>query len=47
MTVAFGLKRLRQVQGKLRLETHGAARAGDRYEVEITGGARSVAVRTA
>jgi DNA-binding MarR family transcriptional regulator len=45
--VAFEDQRLRQVQGKLRLETRAAARAADRFEVELTGGARTVRVHTA
>ena len=45
--IRFERQRMAQVQGKLRLETANAGRAADRFEVEVSGGARSVIVRTA
>jgi hypothetical protein len=40
----FGRELLRQVHGQLRLETPGAGAAADRWEIEIEGGARTIAV---
>lgn len=43
----FGTKHLRDVYGELRLETPGAGAAPDRYEIEISGGVRSLQVTPA
>ena len=40
----FGGERLRQVYGDLRIETPGAASAPDRWEIEMTGGVRTLSV---
>ena len=43
----FGSRQMRQVHGELRLETPDARAAPDRYEVEITGGVRSLRITPA
>ncbi len=40
----FGGERLRQVHGQLRIETPGAGKAAERWEIEIEGGVRSLEV---
>jgi DNA-binding MarR family transcriptional regulator len=42
--IAFGDQRLRDVQGTLRLASSSAAAAADRFEIELRGGVRSLAV---
>jgi len=43
----FGAKHLRDVYGQLRLESPGAAAAPDRYDIEISGGVRSLRITPA
>jgi DNA-binding MarR family transcriptional regulator len=43
-TIRFGGDRLRHVSAGIRLETTGAASAANRYEIEISGGVRSLSV---
>lgn len=45
--IRFGREHLRDVQGDLRLATPGADRAADRFEVEVSAGARTIRVATA
>jgi hypothetical protein len=40
----FGEQRMRDVHGVLRLETPGAGRAPDRYEIELEGGVRALRI---
>jgi hypothetical protein len=45
--IRVGREHLRDVHGTVRLATSGAERAADRFEVEVSGGARTVRVTTA
>lgn len=45
--VHFGDEHLREMQGTLRLETPRATSAPDRFEIELSGGAGSIRIRTA
>lgn len=45
--ITVGREHLREVHGTVRLATSGADRVADRFEVEVTGGARTIRVTTA